>query len=548
MRIALLSNVNMDPVNRLLRGSSELEIYHTQGYGNELGALINRESPLNAFQPQELFLVIDVMEVIGHELDDAAAKEKISEWFALFESSIKDDVVYYVSDAYLYGKELEVCSDKALKAKIECIWGKMLRQLMDKHTFVRCLPYHHIIEDLGERNAFSDKMWYLGKILHSADFHRQLADIIIRQVDIDTRYAKKVLILDLDNTLWRGLAGEHDHTPIVLSDDKAGLAYKNFQRVIQQMQRAGVILCVVSKNNMDDAMEIIKNHPHMVLRESDFSVLKINWENKQDNISQIAKELNLGMDSFVFIDDNPAERKLIRDTLPEVVVPDFPEHPEDLPGFMADIYHKYFEKSAVTEEDRKKTEQYRANKERSELQSKSADFNSYLEGLDMKLIRVSPIKHTERLCQLMNKTNQFNLTTRRFTSQDIINLMQEKDAEIFLYQVTDKFGDNGIVAAAIVEYGDNAVITEFTMSCRVMGRHIENAVIEDMEDAARDRGFQKLNAIYIPTQKNQPVEGLYPSVGYRTTTRREDGTTEFEIDLNERLTRDYRLARSSEED
>ena len=548
MKIALLSNVNIDPVNRLLVGADGIETYQSQGYGNELGALLDKGSPLHSFHPRTVFLFIDTAEIIGHRLETDAADKAVSEWFTVFESALQNDIVYYVSDAYLYARELEASPDRDLKRKIEDIWDASLRQLVAAKSQVRRLPYRRIIEEMGESHSFSEKMWYMGKIPHTTDCHRKLAEMITRLVAAEAKTAKKVLLLDLDNTLWGGLAGEHNLSPIVLSDDKTGLAYKNFQRVIKQMRSGGVLLGVVSKNNAGDALDIIRNHPHMVLKEDDFAVLKINWANKADNIAQIASELNLGTDSFVFLDDSPAERKLVADVLPDVTVPDFPSHPEELPRFMTDVYHRYFEKAAVTAEDMAKTEQYKANRERDNLRLQSADFNSYLKSLDMKLTRVDPQKHAERFMQLMNKTNQFNLTTRRFSVQEVNAVIAKDDAEVFLYRVTDRFGDNGIVVAAIVEYGGEAVITEFTMSCRVMGRRIENAVVEDMEQAARQRGYDRLVALYIPTPKNKPVENLYASLGYQSRAAKEDGASEFVIDLDRTAARDYCLCRLNMED
>lgn len=509
---------------------------------------MNYKSPLYAFEPQEIFLFVDILELIEHQLDREFAGKKIEEWFSLFESSLQRNVTYYVFDAYLHGLELEVAADNNIKPDIEMFWRNGLQQLSNQYYNVRPFGYCDIVCEFGNCQAFSAKMWYMGKIMHTTDFHRALAKKIVHQVEVDVRTEKKVLLLDLDNTLWGGLAGEYPVVPIILSDEKTGLAYKNFQRIIKQMERIGVLLCIVSKNNVADALRIIREHPHMVLKETDFSVMKINWENKRDNIVQIAEELHLGMESFVFLDDNPAERELILNTLPEVSVPDFPENPEQLPEFMVDIYRRYFEKSVVTDEDLRKTEAYKANKEREHLRIQSADFNAYLEGLCMKLIRVSPKNHMERFRQLMNKTNQFNLTTKRFSSHALEEIMQNDAIEIFLYKVTDKFGDNGIVAAAIVEYGHDARITEFTMSCRVMGRYIEHAIIEDMEYAARNRGFISLVGVYIPTDKNKPVENLYPSVGYQIRKTYDDGTIEFAINLEEKIHRDYCLKKEIKED
>lgn len=544
MKIAILSNVNTDPVNRLLKGKEGIEVYESRGFGNELGVLLNGNSPLYEFNPDEVFMVMDLMEVISHSLDLIVAKDKIDEWFGNFDASLDDNRIYYVSDAYLYGKEIKACSDVLLKSDLESRWNNALKSLMGIHSNVRAFAYRTLIENLGEGKAFSDKMWYMGKILHSTDFHRALAAEIVSVVNRDARVPKKALLLDLDNTLWGGLAGENDITPITLSDSGVGLAYKNFQRVIRQMRFEGVALGIVSKNNDSDALEIINKHPHMALREEDFSILKINWQDKATNIAEVAKELNVGLDSLVFVDDNPAERDLIKEALPMVSVPDFPDKAEDLADFAINLYNDYFAKNVVTSEDRKKTEDYKANAKRNELKAVAVDFNSYLEGLEMKLIRVPAVENKDRFEQLVNKTNQFNLTTLRFSASEISEVLTNKEKEVFLYKVVDKFGDNGIVVVGILDFTERALISEFTMSCRVMGRNIENAIVEDFENAARKRGFDTLYAKYIPTAKNKPVADLYDKLGYEILKKDADGSVEYKIDLTNNLARDYRLTRA----
>lgn len=548
MKVALLSNINIDPVNRLLKSDPNIEIYTSQGYGNELGVLLNKESPLYGFKPETVFILMDVMELIRHELSIPAAEKAIGEWFGMLNSALTDDYVLYLSDAYLYGFELDVVWDKSLKADIERIWNDNLADLMRNHSNVRVFSYSRIVQKLGEDNAFSNKMWYLGKILHSAVLQKSLAAEISHRISVELRQPKKALLLDLDNTMWRGLAGENDITPIVLSEDGVGLAYKNFQRAIKQLKDQGVILGIVSKNNEDDALQIIAGHPHMVLRQDDFAAFRINWENKADNISSIAAELNIGTDSIVFIDDNKAEQELIRASLPEVVVPDFPDRPENLSEFIEEIYHSFFEKTVVTAEDKDKTRQYQANAERKKLQDSAADFDGYLDSLDMKLYREDPVKNKDRLIQLVNKTNQFNLTTVRFTEQEMLGKLEDDNCEIFLYRVTDRFGDNGIVAASMVEYGADAVIEEFTMSCRVMGRKIEDVIVEEMEIAAKKRGYGKLIGKYVPTAKNKPVENLYPSLGYELRRDGEDGATEYVVSLDSLPVRDSHVKKMSEGD
>lgn len=406
MKIALLSNVNMNFVIRMLQNQAreqskavaenseeslqELSIYNAPGYGNELGLLLDPFSSYQEFGPDITFLVMDVMELLEHDL--TVEESRVERWFSMLKGALKPEKLYYISDAWVQGEELSVCFDVERKQKLEEIWDGKLAKLMAECSNVRCFPYHKLIGRLGEERAFSMKMWYLGKILHTNEAQKAMAEEIVHLSEVAARTPKKVLLLDLDNTLWGGLAGENDHTPIKLSEDHEGLAYKNLQRVIAQMQSQGVILGIVSKNNEEDAMELIKNHPHMVLRPEAFAAKRINWQPKPENIREIAKELNLGLDSFVFWDDNPAERQLVKTVLPQVTVPDFPEKPEELAKAMAGLYHHYFEKQAVTAEDLEKTKQYAQNAMRKDLEARAVDFESYLKQLDMELICEDPLK------------------------------------------------------------------------------------------------------------------------------------------------------------
>ena len=530
MKIALLSNVNMNFVIRMLQNQAreqskavaenseeslqELSIYNAPGFGNELGLLLDPFSSYQEFGPDITFLVMDVMELLEHDL--TVEESRVERWFSMLKGALKPEKLYYISDAWVQGEELSVCFDVERKQKLEEIWDGKLAKLMAECSNVRCFPYHKLIGRLGEERAFSMKMWYLGKILHTNEAQKAMAEEIVHISEVAARTPKKVLLLDLDNTLWGGLAGENDHTPIKLSEDHEGLAYKNLQRVIAQMQSQGVILGIVSKNNEEDAMELIKNHPHMVLRPEAFAAKRINWQPKPENIREIAKELNLGLDSFVFWDDNPAERQLVKTVLPQVTVPDFPEKPEELARAMAGLYHRYFEKQTVTAEDLEKTKQYAQNAMRKDLEARAVDFESYLKQLDMELICEDPLKNLERLTQLINKTNQFNLTTRRYDRQMLQGFLEDGRHRIFLYRVKDCFGDNGIVAAVIVRLPENLapVIDTFVMSCRVMGRNLEYDILADVEEQLYKEGYTSLIGEYLPTKKNKPVENLYETLGY----------------------------------
>lgn len=540
LKLALLSNVNMNSVIRMLGKSAE--VYEAEGYGNELGTLMNPSSSYHIFAPDVTFLVEDLMELLEHDLDLEAAGQKIRRWFADLRGALKPKGIYYISDAYLWGVEMAAVFEPGRKAVLERLWQESLEELCHIYENVRILPYRRLIEALGEENAFSLKMWYMGKILLGSEAQKRLCSLILDKVTAETRTPKKVLLLDLDDTLWGGLAGENDHTSILLSEEHVGLAYKNLQRVLLQMRKQGVVLGIVSKNNESDALAILEKHPHMVLAPSDFAAKRINWAPKHENIREIARELNLSEDSFVFWDDNPAERQLIKELLPQVTVPGFPEKPEELAPAMTEIFWKYFAKPSITEEDLAKTAQYAANRERKKLQDAAGNFEDYLKKLEIAAVRVAPEAHTERLIQLMNKTNQFNLTTRRYTQGQMTELLEDDRRRIYLYRVTDRFGDNGVVAAAIVDLGEDGdlpILTDFVMSCRVMGKNIEYAIVEDIENDLYRDGYSYLEAIYVPSSKNGPVAEFYERLGYEKTGAAEPDGVKYKIKLAETPKRMY---------
>ena len=548
MKIALLSNTNMDfVVRRLGQEGTDLSVYETEGYGNELGMLLDGTSSYHAFAPEMTFIVEDLMELLGHDPDPRNAEAKVESWFSQAESALRPDGIYYISDAYLWGPELEALQESGRKIALEQIWQSRLESCVSKHANVRILPYRHMIEKLGEETAFSLKMWYMGRILLSGEAQKRLCTCILEKVEMETATPRKVLLLDLDNTLWGGLAGEALQDPVKLSEEHAGLAYKNLQRVILQMQKQGVLLGIVSKNNEEDAMEILAGHPHMVLRPEHFAVKKINWKEKHENIQEIAKELNLGVDSFVFFDDNPAERALVQELLPQVAVPDFPKKPEDLAPAMTEIYRKYFAKPVLTDEDRVKTAQYAANVKRTELKNAASDFTEYLRQLQITLGRVEPGRFLERMVQLVNKTNQFNLTTKRYARIELQQMLTDKEKRIYLYRSADRFGDNGVVAVVIVDASREVpVVEEFAMSCRVMGRRLEYAVMEDVEQDIRAAGFSRLRGVYLPTRKNRPAAEFYGKLGYRLVENLADGGAVYEIEVARTPEREYYVKKEAD--
>ncbi|MBQ7920132.1 MAG: HAD-IIIC family phosphatase [Lachnospiraceae bacterium] len=534
-KVALLSNVNISFVTRML--GKDLEMYAGEGYGNELGLMMDKNSSYHAFEPQITFLIIDLLEAIKHETDAVGAEEVVARWFRMLETCLQPGKIYYVSDAFLWGTEAELLSPQQ-RRDLESIWMRALEKCVGAHSNVRVFPYCSVIERLGTDNAFSLKMWYMGKIMHTGDAQKRLAEEILHKCELETGVPKKVLVLDLDNTLWGGLAGEADITPVTLSDDHGGLAYKNLQRVILQMQKAGVILAIASKNNEADASEIIDKHPHMVLRSDAFAAKRINWNNKADNIAEMAQELNLGLDSFVFFDDSDTERELIKKLLPQVVVPDFPAKPEELAPAMCEIYRKYFEKPVLTKEDAEKTRQYAENAKRSQLQASAFSFADYLKDLQIKLESVKPVANLDRFIQLMNKTNQFNLTTKRYDLAEMQKVLEDSIKKVYLYRVEDCFGDYGIVAALIVDLSGVPTITDFVMSCRIMGKNVEYGILTIVEEELRKLGYGKVQGLYCATPKNKPVEKLYEKAGYMFVGRQAAADL-YELDLATNPEREY---------
>ena len=284
------------------------------------------------------------------------------------------------------------------------------------------------------------------------------------------------------------------------------------------MQKKGVMLAIVSKNNVEDVDEVFRKHPYLVLKHEDFVAEKINWNAKSDNLMQLAKELNIGLDSFVFLDDNPAEREEVRAGCPEVEVANFPEDTTLLPKTIKEIYDRYFKSLETTKEDTRKTEQYRKNAKRQEIKNKAAGLDGYLKELEITAkIHLMKDGEMNRVVQLVGKTNQFNLSTTRYSSQEVMSFLSSDKSDIVVAQVEDKFGDEGLVAVIFIRYdGDMAYIDDFLMSCRVMGRNLEKVMIAEVcQWIGKTRhNIQSIIGRYIKSPKNSPVEYLYDGLGF----------------------------------
>ena len=334
---------------------------------------------------------------------------------------------------------------------------------------------------------------------------------------------KKGLVLDLDNTLWGGVIGDDGAEGVALGGESPpGRAFSAFQEYLKELSGMGVLLNVASKNE-DSAARSGFARPDSVLHDEDFVCFKANWDPKPHNIASIAKEINLLPDSLVFVDDNPAERALVRQELPEVAAPEMTA-PET---YMRTLDRGgWFEPVSVSDDDRKRTGMYRQNRQRAEAQSAAADYDSYLRGLEMRCtFGAFDAPHIERITQLINKTNQFNLTTRRYTAAETAACAADPACLTLYGRLADTFGDNGIVTAVIGHFaGSTLTVDLWVMSCRVFQRGLEYAVFDRICDICRARGTWDIRGIFRPTAKNRPAAGFYDSLGFEKISESDEET------------------------
>lgn len=320
------------------------------------------------------------------------------------------------------------------------------------------------------------------------------------------------------------MLGEDGISGVKMSGDYPGNAFQYFQEALLSLSKSGVILTLCSKNNEDDVKELWEKNPFVKIRPEHIAAYRINWNNKADNIRELAKELNIGMDSMVFVDDNPTERELVRQQLPMVEVPEFPKRSYELMEFYKHLVNEYFQIYQLTTEDLSKTEQYKMNALRASEAAKFTDLTDYIKSLN---IHIDIIKADEfnipRIAQMTQKTNQFNLTTRRYSESDINNFILNGDL-VYCISVKDKFGDNGITGAIIINRkGDIAEIDTFLLSCRILGKNIEEAFIISMLEILFEKGISTVCASYIPTLKNSQVENFYERVGFALISKEDNG-------------------------
>ena len=372
---------------------------------------------------------------------------------------------------------------------------------------------------IGRNNFYDAKLYYFAKMPISLVAMPLVAESVVRIIQSLLGDVKKCIVLDLDNTLWGGVIGDDGLSGIEIGELGAGLAYTEFQAWLKELKKRGILLAVCSKNEEAAAKEPFKKHSDMILRLEDFAIFVANWENKAANIRYIQQTLNIGIDSMIFIDDNLFERDLVRSLIPEITVPELPDDPAEYLTYLQKL--NLFETVSFSSEDAKRTDQYRAEAQRTAIQQQYSNFNEYLQSLEM-VATYAPFDnfHIARIAQLTQRSNQFNLRTIRYTESEINAASENPDLITVYFTLKDKLADHGLISVVILEKRDSKTlfINTWLMSCRVLKRGMEEFVINSIINIAQQNGFETVIGEYLKSAKNSMVAGIYEKLGFVKTS------------------------------
>jgi FkbH-like protein len=533
-RLALLGSATLDhlvPGIRVAALRRELWLdVHCGAYGQYRQEILDPTSPLRAFKPQTVVLSIaaahavpEMQAFISAEEVDNRLAAVVDELQGLWRQARESYDAAVIQQTFLNLEEpLFGNFDRLLPASP---W-QLTQRLNDLVANAACRDRVGLLDIARASSRDGIDQWFDSARMLQAkqEIAPQVAplygDLVARIVCAQRGMSKKCLVLDLDNTLWGGVLGDDGLQGIVLGQGSAaGEAYLGVQRYAKQLQSRGVILAVCSKNDPAIAEEAFRVHPEMHLKRSDIAAFVANWEDKARNLISIAEELNIGIDGLVFLDDNPAERARIREALPAVAVP---ELPADVSGYVRRLAEAgYFEATMFTSDDTQRALQYAQNVERDTLRGASQNLDEFLEGLQMTL-EYGPFAAADmtRVVQLINKTNQFNPTTKRYSQEQVEARRAAPGSLTLQFRLRDRFGDNGLVSVMLLVPQSDGVleIDTWVMSCRVFGRQLEHEAMNIAVESAQRAGVRELIASYAPTAKNGVVRDLYPKLGFRPAT------------------------------
>lgn len=516
-----------------LRRGIQVEIY--QGpYGMYRQEIEEQDSGLHRFRPEVVLFSFDARHVLGAK--DSTVATALRDIRTCWQHATRSLSAIVIQQTILpifdpiLGNNDHRYSQSRLAMSLE-LNHELRRTAAEEGVHLLSVDVQSARDGLDE--WYDEVLWHNSK----QEVHPRVApiygDLVGRLLAALRGRSSKCLVLDLDNTLWGGVVGDDGLEGIVLGQGSAtGEAYVAFQRFALELAERGVILAVCSKNDLANASAVFDRHPEMVLRRKDIACFIANWQDKASNLLTIAKTLKIGLDSLVFVDDSPFERNLVREAIPEVAVPELPEDPSYCARTIANA--GYFESLGTTAEDQERSRQYQANSERDLLRESAIDLKSYLRDLKMELHwAVVDEASLPRTVQLMNKSNQFNLTTPRTTEPAVRAILADPSRRVLCFRLLDRFGDNGIISVVIgtLETESTFVLDAWLMSCRVLGRGVEDAVLSILAKAAKEMGARFLIGKYQPTAKNGMVREHYRKMGFRLVEESPNGSTRWELDL-----------------
>jgi FkbH-like protein len=510
MKIITLSNFSAGFLSRFISTKLHGEIVDSE-YGQYVQLMCINGSELYQTPHNAALLLLDYNNLLSSMRLDKVKSLLIELTECYFQYS--NGNILIINNAYLkrgvtsVGDAVIYNSSKNTQADINLF----LNQLSKQNKSICVFDMLSIYEEHGYYNLTDHNINLISDNPFSKLGLEMISSEIVDYVNAILGSKKKCLVLDFDNTLWGGIAGE-DGLNVKIGDDRLGGVYLQFQKEIKKLKDKGVLLASCSKNNLEDAKKIFDSNPNMILKWDDFIIHKVNWERKDINVLEISDELNIGDDSLVFIDDSPTERLLVAKGT-NAKVPEFPKD-FDLIRMISEVDRKYFSTNVVTVEDTVKHQQYLGNIQRTNMSKKYSDISDFINSLEMKLfIKLNDKGDLERAFQLAQKTNQFNFTTNRYSKNEIQDLMNSSTADVLTCRVEDRFGDYGTtVLLVILREGLTWKIDNFLMSCRVLGKQVENAVL-NWYLTNRYNG-ENLEAYYKPTKKNKQLENKYEELGF----------------------------------
>ena len=533
LRIAFLASSTINGFEETIRVKCYQKgidcITYVADYNQYNQEILNENSELYKFKPDITFLILDTRHILGdyffswysvpYDNRSKIISTKISEIENVCNTFAKN------SDSKLVITSLQIpnyspygIDDGHVTTSLRQAISEINTELFLWNQQHKLLTYdfNQFIRKFGENNIFNYNQFFSGDIKISTEYIPKFIDELMRYVYAVTGMTKKCIVLDLDNTLWGGIIGEDGFDNIKLGDNPVGRTFVEFQKRLLALNQRGILLAINSKNNFNDAIEVIQKHPSMILKEDDFASVKINWNDKVTNLQKIAVELNIGLDSIVFFDDDPINQEYVRKSLPEVVVVDLPKDSSQYSRIITEM--REFEVLRITEEDTKRSSMYLGQKKRKELENQVGDFDEFLKQMNIHVeVKKADSFTIPRISQLTLKTNQFNMTTKRYQEEEVSKFSSSDDKIVECVQVSDKFGDNGITGTYIVEKKNNEewIIDTFLLSCRIMGRGVEEVMISEIIENARLSGVKRIKGKFIPTTKNKPAENFYEKLGFK---------------------------------